>query len=130
MALGRRAVSVIRPSGAFDDDTGRWVESAVAPFTIQASVQPVSSRELEKLPEGRRTSGVFKMYTDFHLQAGDDKLGKNPDRVTFRIPAWDTTAPLRTYEVFQVGEFQSGIASHYKAMVSLLEQEPDGVAED
>jgi hypothetical protein len=129
LSLGRRPISCIRPSGAYSDATGQWQETAAAPFTIEGSIQPLKARELEALPEGRRASARFKVYTDFRLQTVDDKAQKNPDRLTFRVPAHDTTAPLRTYEVISVSEFQSGIVSHYKAIVSLLEQTPDGVAE-
>lgn len=100
------------------------------PFTIQASVQPMRGKDLLSLPEGRRASASFRLYTDFRLRTVDDKAQQNPDRVTFRIPAHDLTAPLRTYEVIHVDDWQNGIVSHYKAVVSLLEQAPDGVAED
>lgn len=130
MALGRRPLSCVRPGGSLDTETGRWSESSSAPFTIQGSVQPLKGRELEALPEGRRAGSNFKIYTDTRLRTVDDKAQKNPDRLTFRVPAHDSTAPLLTYEVIQVFEWQNGIVPHYKAIVSLLEQEPDGIAED
>ncbi len=130
MALGRRSLSCVRPGGLLDPDTGRWTEASAAPFTIQGSVQPLKGREMEALPEGRRAGSVFKIYTDTKLRTVDDKAQANPDRITFRVPAFDSTAPLRTYEVIQVFEWQNGIVPHYKAIVSLLEQEPDGIAED
>lgn len=128
MALGRRALSCVRPGGAYDVH-GRWQESTGQPFTIEGSVQPLRARELNSLPEGRRASAAFRIYTDFRLRTVDDKALKNPDRITFRVPSYDTTAPLRTYEVISVEEWQNGIVPHYKAIVSLLEQDPDGVAE-
>lgn len=128
MALGRRPISCLRPAGAYDAD-GIWQESAGSPFIIDGSIQPLRGRALESLPEGRRAGTNYRIYTDFRLQTVDDKNGKNPDRLTFRLRQFDTTEPLRTYEVISVEDWQSGIVSHYKAIVSLLEQTPDGVAE-
>jgi hypothetical protein len=128
MALGRRTLSCVRPGGAYDTN-GRWTEGSSAPFTIEGSVQPIRARDLESLPEGRRAGAAFRVYTDTRLRTVDDKAQKNPDRLTFRVPSFDTTAPLLTYEVIAVFEWQNGIVPHYKAIVSLLEQDPDGVAE-
>jgi hypothetical protein len=129
MALGRRPISCLRPAGTYDAH-GRWEEGAGKPFTIEASVQPIRPRDLLSLPEGRRASAAFRLYTDYRLRTVDDKAAANPDRVTFRVPSYDATAPLRTYEVIAVEEWQNGIVPHYKAIVSLLESAPDGVAEE
>lgn len=129
MALGRRALSCIRPGGAYDSVSGKWVEATAVPFTIEGSVQPLRARELNSLPEGRRATSAFRIYTDTRLRTVDDKAQSNPDRLTFRVPSYDSTAPMRTYEVISVEEWQNGIVPHYKAIVSLLEQAPDSVAE-
>ncbi len=126
MSLGRRTVSVVRPAGAFDDVTGRWEETTGKPFTIEASIQPLGPRELKSLPEGRNPSATFRLYTDFRLRTVDEKARANPDRVTLAIGG-DTL--IRTYEVISIAEWQNGIVPHYKAIVSLLDQDPDGVAE-
>lgn len=123
MAIPRRPLQCLRPGGSYDAN-GRWQESSGAPFTITASVQPLSGKELEKLPEGRNLSGVYRLYTDFRLQTVDDNGAKNPDRIVAGI----SPTPNRQYEVIQVEEWQNGVVPHYKAIVSLMDQPADGAA--
>ncbi len=121
MSLGRRTLQGRRPGGAYDDD-GRWQETAAGTFSFEASVQPLSPRELKSLPEGRRASANFRLYTDYALRTVDDKNAKNPDRVIII----DRAGFNRMYEVISVEDWGNGIIPHYKAIISLMEQLPDG----
>lgn len=123
MSLGRRPVTGVRPSGAYDAQ-GRWQESAVATLSFEASVQPLSARELRSLPEGRKAEASFRLYTDYALRTVDEKGGKNPDRVKLK----DRSGNERLYEVISVEDWGNGIVSHYKVVVSLMEQSADGEA--
>jgi hypothetical protein len=110
MALGRRPVQGYRVSGSYVD--GRWTPAAPQPITVVASVQPLRGKELESLPEGRRQASAFKVYTDFALRTVDDKGTKMPDQLV---------VDGLKYEVIKVYPFQSGIRSHYKGIISLME---------
>lgn len=121
MSLGRRPIKVIRPSGSYV--AGRWEEGNPGAFTIEASVQPLSGKEMEALPEGRRGKAAFRLYTDFALRTVDDQGGRNPDRIIEGVDG------RKVFEVIQVFPWQNGIVDHHKAIVSLLEQAPDGSAE-
>jgi len=123
MSLGRRTLTGIRPTGAYDAQ-GRWQESTTAGISFEASVQPLSSRELKSLPEGRKADASFRLYTDYALKTVDEKTGKNADRVKIK----DRTGAERWYEVVSVEDWGNGIVSHYKAVVSLMEQTADGAA--
>ena len=121
MSLGRRPLKGYRPTGAYDEN-GRWVESTTNSFTFEASVQPLGAREIKSLPEGRRAAASFRLYTDYPLRTVDDKNARNPDRVTIR----DRAGFDRDYEVISVEDWGNKIVPHYKAVVSLMEQAPDG----
>jgi hypothetical protein len=95
-----------------------------AGLSFEASVQPLSSREMKSLPEGRKADASFRLYTDFALKTVDEKTGKNADRVKIK----DRTGTERWYEVISVEDWGNGIVSHYKAVVSLMEQTADGAA--
>jgi len=123
MSLGRRTLTGIRPTGAHDIN-GRWQESTTAGISFEASVQPLSSRELKSLPEGRKADASFRLYTDYALKTVDEKTGKNADRVKIK----DRSGAERWYEVISVEDWGNGIVSHYKAVVSLMEQTADGAA--
>ena len=102
MALGRRQVTLVRRTGAYTD--GVWSETSTN-ITILASVQPASGADMEPLPEGRRNTRTVKLYTDTPLKTSSE--GVQADRVIVSGV---------TYEVVMVGEYQSNIISHYKAL--------------
>lgn len=108
-------VKVYRPSGAYVE--GVWQEGVdPQPFTIQASVQPLMGRELQALDEGRRQRAAVRLYTEFQLRPVAD--GKNPDRLTL---------DGQDFEVISVEDWtKGGMIPHFKAVASLLEQEPQG----
>lgn len=91
---------------------GRWVPGAVTEIPIVASVQPAKSDELLRLPEGMRTKGVVKAYTDSELQPGDEGQRSQPDRIVWDGEEW---------EVQVVDRHQLGIA-HYKAICVRVER--------
>lgn len=111
----RRRVKIHRPAGDYDVD-GLWQESGAQDKTIQASVQPVSGRDMHALPEGRRNRPAFYLFTDFALRTVDEQ---NPDRVTLEDG--------RLYEAISVEAWQNGVLPHFKALISRCEQVPDGV---
>lgn len=67
LAQGR--FTVTRPSGSYV--AGRWVAGAASMFEITASIQPATPKELQRLPEGDRTTAVVAVWTSTELQAHD-----------------------------------------------------------
>lgn len=55
---------------------GRTVEGSESTFSIVASVQPVSGRELRDLPEGERGDETIVIYTVTEVRSG-----ANPDEI-------------------------------------------------
>jgi hypothetical protein len=65
-AIFRQSVTVKRRAvGAFV--AGVWVPGAPTTTTIQASVQPASAEDIQRLPEGQRQTGAVKLYTNDSL---------------------------------------------------------------
>jgi len=86
--------------------SGVWVPGTDSTFTIMASVQPLSDKDLVNLPEGRRASDVIKLYTDTVLLTVEDK-GENqqPDKIEWR--GFD-------YEISSVSVRQMDVINHYR----------------
>ena len=79
-AVFRQDVAVERREpGAFVD--GVWAPGVVSPSVtfIKASVQPASQDDLERLPEGQRITGAYKLFTNDTLRLARD--GQEADRV-------------------------------------------------
>lgn len=53
-------------------------------FSIQASIQPVSGRDLLRLPEGLRTQQLVCIYTDTALQTALAPSGNQADVVAYK----------------------------------------------
>lgn len=85
---------------------GIFTEGATTPTNIMASIQPIKPHEVEQLPEGRRDSQSYWLFTDIALNM---ITSSNPNLVT--IAGED-------YEVFKVEPWQNGILNHYKCLVS------------
>ena len=63
MAIFRKAITVTR-QGAGSFVGGVFVPGAPETLTIQASVQPASAEDLQRLHEGQRLTGAVKLYTN------------------------------------------------------------------
>lgn len=98
-------------AGVYNGTTGLWVEGASTTGTITASVQPLRGKEMEMLPEARRESQAYKLYTDTQLFTVDTTTNKNPDQVQINGD-W--------HEVLIVEDWQNEILNHYKVIVVKL----------
>lgn len=108
MSSFRKAVTVIsRGTGSYVD--GTYVEAVGATITIQASVQPLTGKEVLSLPEGRREKDAFTLYTDTSLVSLQDT--QNPDRVVISG---------KEYEVVKKESWQNNVINHYKYLVVKL----------
>jgi len=78
---------------------GVWVPGSTSKLTVRGSLQPMSMRDLQMLPEGERVKQTYKLYTDSLLFTGREGAMRSPDRVCvnqewFRVHSterWDGT---------------------------------------
>jgi hypothetical protein len=104
----RQAITLKRVNAAGTYTKGKWTESARTSSTIYGSIQPLDPKEMQLLPEGRRESESFRIYTDTKLLPASDASKKNADLLT--IGAVD-------YEVLSCATWQNNVINHYKAIV-------------
>jgi len=90
---------------------GIWVEGTLTPFTFITSVQPLKGSELQMLPEGRRDSTSYTLFTDTKLRKLKEE---NPDIVIIDD---------EQLEVFKRENWQNGIINHYECIVVKLDKE-------
>ena len=77
-------------------------------FNTIGSVQPMTAKDMETLPEGRRDRGGFKLFTKDLLLNTDIPNTLKSDRVTIEGSL---------YEVIQSQNWKNGIINHFKALV-------------
>jgi len=99
----RKPFTIRRQSGGTRTD-GHWIEGTETEIDILASVQPLTPREMESLPEGRRTKQAFKIYTDTELKTVESQ---SPDHITLYGD---------DFEVLSVAPYQSDVINHFKAV--------------
>jgi hypothetical protein len=79
--LGREAITIKRITGSFTN--GAWSETLTT-GTIHGSVQPLTSKQLETLPEGYRDARGYTVYGDINeaMLTSAEVNSKTPDVVT------------------------------------------------
>lgn len=100
----------VKRYGAGTWSHGRFTEDT-SPITIQirASLQPVPPHEVALLPEGKRDSQSYRLYTSTELRLAEDS---NPDRVI---------VDNEEYEVSQGAPWKNDILSHYRYLITKME---------
>lgn len=89
--------SVARSALATYDVHGDPVAGASSSFSIRACVQPVSGRDLQRVPEGWRTQELITLFTPTELRT---KTGMNePDVVTVNGVAYQVQQVERWAEL-------------------------------
>lgn len=101
-------------SGSYNDSTGKWEEPAPSTFSIQTSWQSANGKDLETLEEGKRISGIYKIYPNTQLFATDPKTQQKAD-IVVGPDGYD-------YEVITTGDWQNNIINHYKCMVVRIKE--------
>jgi hypothetical protein len=75
--------SVTRQAGAGAWVQGRWVDaSSPSVVTVRASVQRLTAKETELLPEAYRTRESYRVYTESELFTVDNVGSKNCDFIS------------------------------------------------
>jgi len=111
MSLRNRTLSVTRRD-AGEYTAGIWVPSGdTTVFSIKASVQPLTARELRSLSEARRNIQSHWIFSSTELLNVDIVGVTNPDIVV---------VDGDNYEVFSTAPWQNGIISHYKMIVQKI----------
>ena len=95
-------------SGSYVD--GLWVEGAPTDSTITASIQPLSGEDMKSLPEARRQSEGYNMFTSTQVKTVEDAgSDQNADKIVFSG---------KEYEVYQVKPWQNNtnftLVNHYR----------------
>lgn len=108
-SLGSGTYTVTRGTagsyGTSGANEGVYVPGSTSTFSIRAAVQPVSGRDLLRLPEGLRTSELIAIWTATALQTASPQ-GAPADRI-----AYNGT----NYEVQQV-EYWAENGGYYKVI--------------
>jgi len=78
-----RTYTVTRPLAAATYVKGRLVKAATEEIEIQATIQPLNSKEVLLLPEGQRTKETIKIYSATELNPGSNKTKKNGDTIAY-----------------------------------------------
>ena len=102
MMTFRTSTLTVKTPGAITLVNGRASQAAPTLSTIQASVQPLTMHQMQSLPEGRRNSKSFTIFTDTNLGMITDK---NPPIVTIEN---------EEYEIWKKASWQNGIINHYQ----------------
>jgi hypothetical protein len=106
----RQSLTAERQTGGYIN--GKWVIGTPTQVAFTASVQPANAKELQNLPEGRRTKSAFMLYTDTELLTSEDgATPKKADRITI---AGDV------FEVMTVERWQNQVIPHYSALVAKI----------
>lgn len=98
-------------SGEFNEN-GIWVPGTQELIPIRCTVQPATPEDLQSLPEGRRQSRAFRIFTRAFLRA---VATKNPDQVQING---------ERYELLSVQIWQNNIINHYTAIAVRLDDQP------
>lgn len=119
MSLPTRYLSplTITRSSAGDYVNGRWLPSSTSPLTVQASIQPITGRELLRFPEGWRTREPVMVYTETELRTVDEAAKKQADTFAYNG---------RTYEVSKVEPWTMGGLSHYEVTALKVDETQTG----
>lgn len=74
--------------GAQTNVSGKLSQTAAAPFTIEASIQPASGNDLELLPEGRRVDSTYIVFSKDEIQENWRLTLFGQDFTCIKVEVW------------------------------------------
>lgn len=89
--------TVTRQSASAYGSDGRLDAPTTSTLSVDACVQPVGGRDLQRLPEGLRTEELLAMYTATELKTQGS--GQDPDLVTIDGASWEVQRVERWLEL-------------------------------
>lgn len=113
-----RKITVSRELPGSYDVRGQFIKGAQSNLEITASVQPISARERELLPEGTRIKEIFKLYTTTELLPPRGTPPVGGDVVTINGQKYLVTS-CQDYSTHQS---PSNAIRYYKAQAERIEE--------
>lgn len=113
---------VTRAAGPGTYTNGVLVPAATSTVQVRASVQPLTGRELQRLPEGLRTRELLSVFTVDALLV--EAPGVRPDIITIRGETWQVEKVERFAEL---GDYYHSIVSKRPTEENPDEEEAGGV---
>lgn len=110
--IPRQPIILVRQSEGSYDTHGIYVSGVETQISILASVQPASPDDMKLLPEGRRQSRAFTIYSDVEILPATNQ---NPDQLIIFN---------ERYEVMSCARWQNKIINHYASLVIRLDEQP------
>lgn len=110
--LGEEPITLRRAAAGSRDATGAYVPGTTSTTTIKASVQPLTGKDTNSLPEGERHKDWLKLYTRSELRPVNQHTGAAGDRVE---------VDGITYEVRAVKRYRT-VCPHYRADVVRIQE--------
>jgi len=114
LILGSEPVTLRRTAAGSRGADGRFVPGAATDTTLQASVQPMSGRDIERLPEGLRSRASLKLFAETELRLAEASGVYPCDRIVYdgevyevgAAQKWGATSPIPHYEavLLRIGE--------------------------
>lgn len=102
-------MTIERRTGYYDTaDGGRWKYNPSSNLTIKGSFQPINGKEMQSLPEGRRSNGVYQGSTDTKIYTTKQDRGDVLDD-----PSDVLIKDNKRYEIVEAGDWQNNIINHY-----------------
>lgn len=111
MVIPRQKIKVFTKTAGSYDANGVYAETQSESF-IYASIQPTSPDDINSLPEGRRQSKTYTLFTSSALRGIQDA---NQEQVEIDD---------ERYEIVKVQKWSNNILNHYMAIVTRLEDQP------
>jgi hypothetical protein len=85
-------------------ERGHWKEgTSETPFTIKASVQPITGSEMITLSEGRRVKAMYRVFCSTLVYVSDPVENTNRDTITWEGDLW---------EVIKIEKWKNNIINH------------------
>lgn len=105
--------AVTRTVAATYGTDGRLIAGSTSVINMDASIQPMSGRELQALPEGAHGREVRKMFSKSELSTRTP--GNDPDLVMYKSESWEVLS-VSAWEAFGLG---SG-GDHWEAIIARI----------
>jgi len=107
-------LNCLRQLPGYYNESGKWIEPQPTSFTIKGTLQPLSPEEIRLLPEGRRTSESYNIFSKTELKLSSIENKTNPDIVLINGVK---------FEVIKVNKWTNGIIDHYHIIIVKIDEQ-------